>query len=254
MTDNDTSIRLRLGVEPANPPVVHARGELDYRNCDQLGAFLNEVIDEHGPTIRLELAALEFVDSSGIKALGVAAKAAAAASGSLIISSLGPQLLRVLEVTGFRELFEIPPDCRIVRKAEPEEPAEGELCDFHIAPGADACRTARDSVCDFAENLGFNASAVDDIRLAVGEAFSNAVRHGQAAEAPIQIRCREIEDRLLIELKYPGDLFYPDRIPLPTAESGCEGGMGIYFMRLVMDAVEYDFRDGYTHLVLEKRR
>lgn len=254
MADNNTSIGLSLSLDDATVPVVHARGELDYRNCEQLSAFLAEVIDEHGPTIRLELGALEFVDSSGIKALGIAAKAAAAARGSIIISSLGPQLLRVLEVTGFRELFDIPADCRVVREEESECAAAGKPRDFHIAPGEDACRKARDSVCDFAENLGFAEAAVDDIRLAVGEAFSNAVRHGHAAEAPIQIRCREIEDRLLIELKYPGDLFYPDRIPPPTAESGCDGGMGIYFMRLVMDVVEYDFRDGYTHLVLEKRR
>lgn len=249
-----SSSRLEFSVDTAPAPVVHAFGELDYRNCEQLREFLHGVMARHGPTVRLELGGLDFVDSSGIRVLGVAAKEAAAAGGSVTISSLAPQLLRVLEVTGFKELFVIPADCEIVRADESRRFAQSLLRDFEIPPSADACRRARDSVCEFAENLGFSPSAIDDIRLAVGEAFSNAVRHGQAADVPINIRCRQIGDRLLIELNYRGDQFHPDEVPLPTAESGCQGGMGIYFMRLVMDAVEYDFRDGYTRLIMEKRR
>ena len=33
----------------------------------------------------------------------------------------------------------------------------------------------------------------------------------------------------------------------------CEGGMGIYFMRLVMDSVDYQFADGHAILTLEKQ-
>lgn len=254
MTHNKFANKLMLSIDTTATPVIHAYGELDYRNCERLRAFLHQVIVERGPLLSLELGGLDFVDSSGVKALVVGAREAENAGGSVTLLSLAPQLLRALEVTGFKELFVIPETCRLVRVEDPGYPAEVVPRDFRIPAGVEECRRARDSVCELAEILGFGESAVDDIRLAVGEAFSNAVRHGQAEKVPIHIQCRQIEDRFLIELKYRGDIFSPEDVPLPTAESGCNGGMGIYFMRLVMDAIEYDFRDGYTHLVLEKRR
>jgi len=54
-------------------------------------------------------------------------------------------------------------------------------------------------------------------------------------------------------LKYPSAVFDSHSVPAPDLESLSEGGMGIYFMRLVMDGVEYEFEDGCAMLTLEKR-
>jgi hypothetical protein len=55
-------------------------------------------------------------------------------------------------------------------------------------------------------------------------------------------------------LKYRSSRFDPHCIPEPSADMPAEGGMGIYFMRLVMNEVNYDFRDGYAYLTLVKRK
>lgn len=243
---------LRVGLKWQPGPVVHASGELDYRNCQGLNDLLEAALSAHGPVVELALGDLDFVDSSGLRVLIVSAIKAREEGGSLCIKSMTSHLSRMLDVSGFRHLFEISAVPVEPSTGRPDDTARGEWHELRLPPEVDACRDARNKVCEYAMRLGFTPADLDDIRLAVGEAVSNAVRHGDCNGKPIELGYLLQDGKLRIALRYPSAVFSPCDIPTPTAESGCNGGMGIYFMTLVMDSATYSFEDGYATLTLEK--
>mgnify|MGYP005847364745 FL=1 len=166
---------------------------------------------------------------------------------------MSAQLDRVLTLSGFARLFELPDAAaRVPTLAIHHAQVARELA-FDIPCEKNACGVARDRVCRFASALSLDHADLDDLRLAVGEAVSNAVKHAAEPEDSIQVLCDSHDGRIRVTIRYPGAEFDPECIPVPTADSGCNGGMGIYFMRLVMDSVDYDFRDGVTTVTLTKR-
>ena len=95
-----------------------------------------------------------------------------------------------------------------------------------------------------------------DILIAVSEAATNALEHGSphADADEIAVRCRFEADRLVIEVMDRGKGFDPLSVPVPVAEQMREGGMGIFFMRTLMDEVSFDCGSGGTTVRLVKWR
>ena len=245
--------RLRVTVNDTKPPVLKAAGELDYRNCSKLERLIEDTLGRHGPSLGLALDGLDFVDSSGIRILAKAAHEAQSSGGYLNLVSLTPQLRHALEITGFQRLFQIS-GCTVQMEAPViTYPHTGRASSFRVPVAINAPRDVRERVCDFAACVGFSEPVMDDIKLAIGEAISNAVRHGTSDEGFIQVRCHAENDKLCVEMRYPSEVFDPDQVPVPCFDPPSEGGMGIYFMRLVMDKVDYQFADGHAVLTLEKQ-
>lgn len=94
---------------------------------------------------------------------------------------------------------------------------------------------------------------IEDLCVAVGEAFANVVRHGACeGDEVVHIRVEHGGDRLQVHLSYRGEPF--NTMPTPPApEDLAGGGYGLFIMRTLADVVEFTFRDGMTHLCLEKR-
>ncbi len=94
---------------------------------------------------------------------------------------------------------------------------------------------------------------IEDLCVAVGEAFANVVRHGSGdAEEPVHMGVEHQRDRLLVHLVYRSDPFNTAPVP-PAPEDLAGGGYGLFIMRTLADVVEFTFHDGATHLCLEKR-
>lgn len=243
---------LRLSAEEGNPPIITAAGELDCCNCHCLQELISEVIASISPVLTLSLKDLSFVDSSGLRTLAIAARKARDSGGCIRIASLSPQLSRMLDLTGLDSLFDY-----VSEATEPlhtrvsSRPHRIRSLVFLVAPELSSCRTARDQVCSFAEELGADWTTVDDIRLAVGEAASNAVRHGERS-GDIKFQCQARDGKIRVTVRYRSERFDPENVPSPSLEEPTEGGMGIHFMRLVMDRVAYDFSDGHAIVTLEK--
>ncbi len=98
-----------------------------------------------------------------------------------------------------------------------------------------------------AESAGFDERAVYHVQLAVEEACANIVQHAYAGEEQAEIDCTAIVRAgcLTMVLRDQGRPFDPDRIPGPDLESDLEqrqlGGLGLYFMRQLMDQVDFEF-------------
>lgn len=115
------------------------------------------------------------------------------------------------------------------------------------------CSRLRKVVCRLASAALRSPSAVADAELAVGEAFSNAVKYG-APDSKVSV-CVEVSPRrgLAVEIAYPGRKF-DTRVTRPKNVRRATGGFGRYIMQEVMDSVEYSFHDGLTTLRMTKRR
>jgi anti-anti-sigma factor len=87
--------------------VVAVAGELDFNEAPELARTLEQLRGEGSRWFVLDLADLAFIDSSGINALVVAAKATAAAGGAVIVSSARQHVQRVFDIVKLSELVPI---------------------------------------------------------------------------------------------------------------------------------------------------
>lgn len=95
-------------------------------------------------------------------------------------------------------------------------------------------------------------SICHQLRLAVEEACANIIEHGYAGLEPgsIQVKMRVGAQRVVVTVTDRGRSFDPTVCPPPDLESDCEhrpiGGLGIYFIKRLMDEVRYrsDTRGG----------
>ncbi len=98
---------------------------------------------------------------------------------------------------------------------------------------------AREAVAKFARLCGFEEAAVADIRLAAGEALSNAAEHGlDERRGGFSIRCEFDAGVLTVEIQDSGRGFHPavdDCMP-PDPRGR---GFGIFLMRRLMDSVTF---------------
>jgi len=98
-----------------------------------------------------------------------------------------------------------------------------------------------------AKAAGLNASAVYAVQLAVDEAFTNIIEHAYGGEGhgEIECTCRINFNGLTVILRDHGRPFDPTNVPEPDLTAGLEsrqkGGLGIYFMRHLMDEVHFEF-------------
>jgi anti-anti-sigma factor len=86
--------------------VVALRGELDVLDAASLAAALAEVAARE-PMIIVDLAGLEFIDSSGVAALVLVRKQARRAGGDLLLAAPQAQVMRFLSVTRLVDAFSV---------------------------------------------------------------------------------------------------------------------------------------------------
>lgn len=112
-----------------------------------------------------------------------------------------------------------------------------------------------------AERCDLGPKDAFDIQMAVDEACTNIIEHGyQGDEAGIiEISYAYTEDECCITLRDYGASFSPDEVPEPDINAPLEerpiGGLGLFFMRQLMDSVEFEFDpDEGNVLTMIKRR
>lgn len=125
--------------------------------------------------------------------------------------------------------------------------------EIQMPSSVDECSRLRKVVCRVA-NLTFrNPSDVADVELAVGEAFSNAVKYG-AEDGKVSVRVEAPSQReFAVQLDYPGSTF-DTAVRYPQDVLNAEGGFGRFIMRQTMDSMEYRFNGNHTTLRMTKRK
>ena len=121
-------------------------------------------------------------------------------------------------------------------------------------------------ICNFvaqaAEEAGFDDDAVFHVQLACDEACTNVIEHSYGAEnvGDITVSCQVQSNDFTIMIRDHGRPFDPDDIPhprVPTSSNELDqlkvGGLGIHFMRKLMDEVRFMFDQQGNTLVMIKR-
>lgn len=126
-----------------------------------------------------------------------------------------------------------------------------------------AIRQACESVAQAAESAGLSDDAVFHVQLAVDEACTNVVEHaydgGGQGEIAISWGVESVEgvDYFVVRIEDRGKCFDPATVPPPTLSPNPEelqiGGLGIHFMRKMMDQVDYRFGPQKNELTMYKR-
>lgn len=125
---------------------------------------------------------------------------------------------------------------------------------LEIPARAEWVAVARLALAAVASRLHFSIDDIEDIKLAVAEACTNAIQHG-TADGTIEIVCEAVRDELALTVRDSGR-----RLPVEAlaeeriGETGRTEELGVFMIRALMDRVEYttDARDG-TQIVMTKR-
>ncbi|MCU1487452.1 MAG: Anti-sigma factor antagonist RsbV [Actinomycetia bacterium] len=86
---------------------VAVRGELDIRSAPDLRAWLAKALDDGVARIVIDLAGVEFMDSSGLGVLVGAHKRLARVGGRLSVVGVSTAVARLLSVTGLARVFDV---------------------------------------------------------------------------------------------------------------------------------------------------
>ena len=99
----------------------------------------------------------------------------------------------------------------------------------------------------------FRDARVEDLRLAVSEATTNAIRaHASlGSDNRIRVRCNVDDDRIAVEVQDRGPGFDPDDLPaVPEIDDPSrllwESGLGMPLMRELTDETEWESDDAGT--------
>lgn len=104
-----------------------------------------------------------------------------------------------------------------------------------------------DFVADALMELGADAATLSRVQLVVDEACTNVIKYAYPGEGvgDLKLVLEVIGNTLVVTLTDRGKPFDPGTIPPPDLSSDVEerriGGLGVYFIKKVMDEVSYSY-------------
>lgn len=128
-----------------------------------------------------------------------------------------------------------------------------DVVDLRIPCKAEWVALARLSVAAVASRLNFSIDEIEDIKLAVAEACTNAIQHAHGSPY-IEIKCEAAGGGLRLSVRDYGRGTHPEHIRSRELNDERAGGLGVFLIRSLMDEVDYDVHpERGTLLVMVKR-
>ena len=134
---------------------------------------------------------------------------------------------------------------------------------FEMTVPSDLANLARiaEFVTDAALRLGLTEQQAFEVQMATDEACANIVEHAYGLGVPgsIGVSCEMEGDDLVVTIRDRGRPFNANQVPTPDVTGPLEdrriGGLGLYFMRKLMDRVVFHHdAQGGNELRMYKRR
>jgi len=254
----------RFEIEKHDNPrscVIRLSGDIDMAMVPELRTDLGNAIEGGCAHLVLDLSDVVYADSSALGLLVWLDHQLRPRGGRMVLASANRDIARILELSGLVSVassLAMSPNVEgaLEGLALPLEPAE-ELwrTELEMKASVDQLGSMREEVCQLITPLGFAESAVFDIRVALGEALANAVRHGSPADgkASVDVRVIAYADRVVLEVVDFGAGF--DGTPPESTDVYAPGGRGVTFMRALTDRVDFEKpAEGGTLVRLVKHR
>jgi serine/threonine-protein kinase RsbW len=133
-----------------------------------------------------------------------------------------------------------------------------ETTELELPSRIDAVAQAAEAAASVAGGLGLNEEATFGVDMAVREAVTNAVLHGNRLDEAktVIVTLQGSPEAFVVTVRDRGEGFDPDSVPDPTAAQNLlkTSGRGILFMRAFMDEVEWTRHpDGGTVVRMTKK-
>ncbi len=253
-------IRLAEGHGP-RACVAEISGDVDTSVVPELRVALGEALDSGCRNVILDLKRVTYADSSALSLLVWLDQKLRPVSGRMVLTGANRDVTRILELSGLVQIaasvmtspnvtaalegLDLPP--KAVDPLWVEE--------LPMPAKVEALAAAREQVAALVSRLGLGDAALFDIKVALGEALANAVRHGSPSdgEGEVDIRVEAYPDRVVLRVIDAGCGF--DGIHACSGDVYASGGRGVMFMRALMDGVEFTPSEtGGTTVTLVKHR
>jgi serine/threonine-protein kinase RsbW len=113
----------------------------------------------------------------------------------------------------------------------------------------------QDFVAKAISGYEINGEKRDKILLAVAEAASNGIAHGNNSDKnlPLDVKIEAENNRIFIIISDKGKGFNPKSIPDPTEDENIlkESGRGIFIIEKLIDKLTFNFSPSGTETILE---
>ena len=132
-----------------------------------------------------------------------------------------------------------------------------DVVELRLPPDAKYIAVVRLMVAGVASRAGIDVDEVDDMKVAISEAFTNTIDHAYQGRdpRPVTVRMTPTESTLRIEVIDEGLGFDPgSRDFTQVGDLTGEGGLGLYLVHQYMDEVKIESAPGSgTRVIMTKR-
>jgi anti-anti-sigma factor len=241
--------------------VVRLTGDIDTAVVPELKEQLGLALRTGSHNIVLDLTDVHYADSSALGLLVWLDHELGPNGGRMVLAGANPDVQRILELSGLVSVAaSIGTSADVTSalaglqlSAEPSQVLWHE--DLEMVADVNNLAGLREQVCELIAPLDFAESALFDIKVALGEALANAIRHGSSGveDVPVKVGVSAYDDRVILEVSDSGRGF--DGTPAHSEDLYAPSGRGIMFMRALMDRVEFEApATGGTRVRLVKHR
>lgn len=241
--------------------IIHGEGDIDSAVVPALQHDLSAAIDAGLIHAILDLREVTYADSSALGLLVWLDREVMPREGRVVLTGANANVSRILELSG---LVGVAPS--LSAKEDVDEALvsldvvapEGDPLwteEFQMVARTENLASVRERVTSMLGELTFAESALFDIKVALGEALANAVRHGSPEDGQglITVHIRAYKDQVAIDVVDNGSGFSGEHVC--SDDLYASGGRGIMFMRALMDQVEFSCAPtGGTMVTLVKHR
>lgn len=237
--------------------LIKITGRIDSYTAPQVNQVLETLIMDGQNNIIIDMQHVTYLSSSGILTfVGVQRQLKQQSKGEIVFANVPKLVYSNFELAGFDTIFKFYNDTPAAVGGFQEV---NDVKTRTFPANYKSLAVISQFIVDIAEDAGFSPSDVYAIQTSVDEACSNIIDHAYGAEniGDIQISVEQFANKLKITLIDQGEPFAPDDIPEPDITSPLElrkeRGLGIFFMRKLMDTVIFEFSQSKGNiLTLEK--
>ena len=134
-----------------------------------------------------------------------------------------------------------------------------ELTELVLPSRIEAIQDAASAAAEFVKRLGLDEDAAFGVDMAIREAVTNAVLHGnrQDEAKAVDVSFKSLQGAIEITVRDYGEGFDKESVPDPTVPENIlkTNGRGMLFIRTFMDEVEWaQHPDGGTVVRMKKKR
>lgn len=235
-------------------------GDVDLATVPELQKSLDSIVEAGYTSIVLDLSEVDYIDSMAFSLLVWLDRRLIDVQGSVILAGANKNVQRILDMAKIMAYMSTMNTSETLASAlqilDGEKDTSKQLWEHRLEMQSSIENLAkmRYHVDEMLSSLNFAEPEMFDIKIALGEALANAIRHGSGnGEDMVAVTVRAFEDKVVIDVTDSGTGFSGDHCA--NEDLYAPSGRGIMFMNALMDSVKFAPGpvDG-TVVTMEKRR